>query len=106
MASTENTGRVLENDEVKYTKSDNDSAEKTSIVQPEGKLKRQLKNRHVAMIRFVIHLCMLSPLVSSRLFDASVSGVLSERVFSWYVFHGQSSKCKGLNECFAFLGWC
>jgi amino acid transporter len=50
MASTENTGRVLENDEVKYTKSDNDSAEKTSIVQPEGKLKRQLKNRHVAMI--------------------------------------------------------
>jgi amino acid permease len=55
MASPENTtANMLEVDEAKYAKSDNYSGEKTYIVQPEGKLKRQLKNRHVAMIRFVV----------------------------------------------------
>jgi amino acid permease len=56
--------------ETKYTNSDNYSAEH---IQPEVKLKRQLKNRHVAMIRLVISSSLLT---SSRPFDASVLAVL------------------------------
>lgn len=44
------TEKVNEGD---YSKSDKFSAEDASVIAPEGRLKRQLKNRHVAMIRSV-----------------------------------------------------
>jgi amino acid permease len=52
MASQENINeKGLVTDQAHYVKSDDYSAELTDVV-PERKLKRQLKNRHVAMIRF------------------------------------------------------
>jgi amino acid permease len=41
-------------DGTKYSKSDGGSGEQNYIVRAEPPLKRQLKNRHVAMIRSVI----------------------------------------------------
>ena len=57
MTSLENpTHKGIEAEEENYVhaKSDNYSAEKEDIGRPEAKLKRQLKNRHVAMIRSVM----------------------------------------------------
>jgi len=52
-ASQENVNeKSLVTDQAHYVKSDDYSAELTDVI-PERKLKRQLKNRHVAMIRFV-----------------------------------------------------
>jgi amino acid permease len=54
MASQENVNeKDLVTHQKDYVRSDEYSAEITDVV-PEQKLKRQLKNRHVAMIRFAV----------------------------------------------------